>query len=81
MPTLEMNPTMDIIVRFPDNLGKEISQMPDHNDLIVHATQKALQERWLNDQTAKSLKQADNGEYADEAEVKRFLDKWSDYES
>jgi len=35
----------------------EISQLPDHNDLIVHATQKALQGRWLNDQTAKGLEE------------------------
>ena len=70
---------MDIIVSFPDNLGKEISQLPDHNDLIVDATQQALRKRWLDKQAATSLKQADNGEYADENEVKAFFDQWSDY--
>ncbi len=60
---------MDITVQFLDEIEKQLAQFPDGKIFIVHATERALRKRWLDEQTAVSIRQADNGEYADEKEV------------
>lgn len=80
MSVLEKKSLIDITIHFPDNIGKAVTQLPNMNEFLVQATEKALQERYLDTHTKAALQEADRGEYATE-EVEAFFAKWSDYEA
>ncbi len=61
---------------FPNELGQEIKESPNANDLVVQATQKNLLEEWQDEKTRKSMAQADAGEVVSHEEVKKRLSKY-----
>lgn len=67
---------VDMVIQFPDELGQELKERADANAFVVHATQKAMLERWQDEQTEISLAQADAGEFASDEEVEAFFNKW-----
>ncbi len=67
---------MDMTIHFPDELGKRIQQLPDGNDLVVRATQVALERRVIAERLERSSQQGNQGDYATDA-VGAFFDKWS----
>lgn len=72
---------MDITLQFPESLGEQLSKLPDPNGFVVDTVEKALHESWMDKKTLEALKRADEGKYADDADVKAFFDTWSDDES
>ncbi len=69
---------MDITINLPDAVGREVENLPNKHEFLVGVVKRGLQERWLDEQTMISLKQADSGEFAAENDVKAFFEKWSD---
>jgi hypothetical protein len=68
---------MDITIHLPDAIGHELENLPNKDEFVLGVVKRGLKERWLDEQTAISIKQADKGEFADEKDVKAFFDKWS----
>ncbi|MBF0369799.1 MAG: hypothetical protein HQL52_10110 [Magnetococcales bacterium] len=68
---------MDMVIHFPDELGKRVREQPDANDFIVKAAQTALEKQILGKELAESATQGDRGEYADPEEIEAFFDRWN----
>ena len=71
---------MDIMVHFPDDVGKAVSQQPNVNEFLVNAAKNALRDRFLDEHTEIALQEAERGEYATE-EVSAFFAQWSNHKT
>lgn len=71
---------MDVTFSLPEELGKQIKNLPDGNEMVVTALQIFLERQIIARELAESSAQADRGEYASEEEMNEFWSKWSRYE-
>ena len=72
---------MDITIRLPDEVGKQVANLPNRDEFLEDAVKQALEDRLLAEDIASSIQEADRGEYADDVEVKAFFDKWVRHEA
>nr|CRH07655.1 protein of unknown function [Candidatus Magnetococcus massalia] len=64
---------MDMVIHFPDKMGKVLQQKKDLQEFVVKATQAALEKQHIAESLAESAAQGDQGEYASEEEMRRFF--------
>ena len=67
---------MEITFQFPDELGQEIQEQTNSNEFMVKAAEKALLEKWQDEQTEIALAQVERGEVVSHEEVKKRLAKY-----
>jgi hypothetical protein len=71
---------MDMVIHFPDEIGKKLQEQQDANGLVVNATLAALEKQFIAQELSESSAQGNRGEYASEAEMAAFFSKWSRHE-
>ena len=70
------NRTVEMTFKFPEQVGQELQEQTNLNEFVVRATQKALLEKWQDEQTDIALAQVEAGEVVSHEEVKKRLAKY-----
>lgn len=72
---------MDVLLRLPDQLGQNLTKLPNYDGCTAKAIQDALEEqadldRYQRAKIRKGMQAAKDGQFASDKEVEAFFDKW-----
>ncbi len=67
---------MEMTFDFPPELEREIKKLPDANRFMINVVQKALVEKWQDEEVEKGIAEADAGELVSHEAVKKRLARY-----